>query len=99
MDVDCCLNYDQRFNADLLNVLSLHHDFVSTNTHGFRSENDRMEHLFCSFSQHTKNVGPSGQTICCSLNNGGKTNLQGWSRRTGNVIIFLSFLRHEGTIY
>ena len=49
MAVDCCLNHDQRLKADPLNTLNLCHNFASTNAHGSRSENDRMECLCCSF--------------------------------------------------
>ena len=84
MAVDCCLNHDQRFKADPLNTLNLHHNFASTNAHGSRSENDRMECLCCSFLQHAENLGPNGLTICCSLHNGGNTNSQGRSHYAGN---------------
>ena len=65
--VDCCLNRDERLKADPLNTLNLHHNFVCTNAHVSRSENDRIECLCCSFLQHIDDLGPSGLTINCSL--------------------------------
>ena len=38
------------------------------------------------FLQHTKNLDPSGLTICSSLHNGRKNNLQGRLHYAGNVI-------------
>ena len=39
MAVDYCLNHDSQFKADPLSTLKFHHDFVSANAHGSRSEN------------------------------------------------------------
>ena len=41
--VYCCLNHDERSKADPLSTLNLCHNFVSSNAHGSRPENDRME--------------------------------------------------------
>ena len=80
------LNNDSRFKADPLNTLNCLYNFVSTNVHGSRSENDLMEYLCCSFLKFEPEIGPSCLTISCSLCNGSKTNPLGRLNYAGKII-------------